>query len=81
MQIGMVRSMYLNSIIVDKNEITQTLSTGICIDHIVTIAFAPIAGFIWTNVGPQYIFFIASALSLINMYVAKAAPIGTATNN
>lgn len=81
MQIGMVRSMYLNSIIVDKNEITQTLSTGICIDHIVTIAFAPIAGFIWTNIGPQYIFFIASALSLINMYVAKVAPIGTATNN
>ena len=81
MQIGMVRSMYLNSIIVDKNEITQTLSTGISLDHIVTIMFAPIAGLIWTNVGPQYIFFIASALSLINMYVARVAPINTATNN
>ncbi|MGL6105869.1 MFS transporter [Romboutsia sp.] len=75
MQIGMVRSVYLNSIIVDKNEITQTLSTGISLDHIVTIAFAPIAGYIWTNVGPQYIFFIAATLSLINVYIAKVAKI------
>lgn len=75
MQIGMVRSMYLNSIIVDKNEITQTLTTGISLDHIVTIAFAPIAGYIWTNIGPQYIFFIAAGISLINVYIAKIAKI------
>lgn len=75
MQIGMVRSMYLNSIIVDKNEITQTLTTGISLDHIVTIVFAPIAGYIWTNIGPQYIFFIAAGISLINVYIAKIAKI------
>lgn len=81
MQIGMVRSMYLNSIIVDKSEMTQTLTTGVSLDHIVTIAFAPIAGYIWANIGPQYIFFIAAGVSLINVYIAKIAKIEEVTSN
>lgn len=81
MQIGMVRSMYLNSIIVDKSEMTQTLTTGVSLDHIVTIAFAPIAGYIWTNIGPQYIFFIAAGVSLINVYIAKIAKIEEVATN
>lgn len=81
MQIGMVRSMYLNSIIVDKSEMTQTLTTGVSLDHIVTIVFAPIAGYIWANIGPQYIFFIASGVSLINVYIAKIAKIEEGVTN
>jgi len=73
--IGVVRNIYLHSIAVDKSEITKTLSTGMGLDHIVTIFFAPLAGYIWTNIGPQYIFFFAAFLSLFNIVIAKKADI------
>ncbi|MDD2533160.1 MAG: MFS transporter [Eubacteriales bacterium] len=70
MQMGMVRNMYLRSIIVQSEDISPTLTLGQSLDHIVSITMAIIGGFIWTNVGPQYVFFIAAALSLGNWFVA-----------
>lgn len=49
---------------------TPTLSVGISLDHIVTIIFAVLGGIIWGAWGPQYIFFLAAGLSLVNLYVA-----------
>ncbi len=70
MQIGVVKSVYLKSIAVDPNEVTATLSTGISLDHMVAIVAAQISGLIWTNLGPQWVFFIAAFLSFGNLFVA-----------
>ena len=75
MHIGIVRSIYLNGIILDKNHMSQVLSTGIALDHVVTVCSAPLTGLVWTFIGPQYIFFIAAALSLINVYIASKVKI------
>jgi MFS family permease len=71
MQMGMIKTIYLRSISVDKSEITPTLSFGMSMDHIVSIICAYIGGIIWTTLGPQYIFFFAAAASFVNLAVAK----------
>lgn len=70
MQIGMVNSIYVRSITLDKNEVTSILSTGISLDHVFSIIAGVAGGFVWTNLGSQWVFFIAAALSLGNVYVA-----------
>ncbi|MFW5980901.1 MAG: hypothetical protein ACOCRB_02635 [Halanaerobiaceae bacterium] len=39
-------------------------------DHIVSILAANSGGYIWTNWGSQWVFFLAAVLSLGNLYVA-----------
>lgn len=69
-QFGMVRTLYLRSIAVDPSDITPTLSLGVSMDHFVSIICAYLGGIVWSLWGPQYIFFLAAALSLVNLYVA-----------
>lgn len=69
-QMGLVRTVYLGAIAVHPSDMTPTLSVGISLDHMVTIIFAPLGGLIWGVWGPQYIFFLAAGLSLVNLYVA-----------
>ncbi|WP_212692149.1 MFS transporter [Vallitalea guaymasensis] len=75
MQMGMVKTVYLRSIAVDMSDITPTLSMGISMDHVVSILCAYIGGIIWSAWGPQYIFFFAATLSLVNLFVAKKVQI------
>lgn len=70
MQIGMVNSIYLRSIAVDKDEITSTLSMGVSLDHIISIIAAMIGGYIWTKWGSHWVFFMAALFSLGNLYIA-----------
>ncbi len=69
-QMGLVRTVYLRSIAVKTSDITPNLSLGLSLDHIVSIVCAVLGGMIWTAWGPQYIFFLAASLSLVNLYVA-----------
>jgi predicted MFS family arabinose efflux permease len=70
MQIGMVKSIYLRSIAWNHDEVTSTLSMGISLDHVVSILAAIAGGYVWTQWGSQWIFFLAAAFSLGNLYVA-----------
>jgi MFS family permease len=70
MQIGMVNSIYLKSIAVDPAEVTSTLSTGISLDHFISITAALAGGVVWATWGSQWVFFLAAAFSLGNLYVA-----------
>ena len=70
MQIGMVNAIYLRSIALDEDEVTATLSTGVSLDHILSILAATAGGFVWQYWGSQWVFFIAAFLSLANIAVA-----------
>lgn len=70
MQIGMVKSIYLRSIAWDATEVTSTLSLGLSLDHVVTIVAALAGGYVWTYWGSQWVFFLAAAFSMGNLYVA-----------
>ena len=62
---------YLRSITPDPAEVTPALSTGLSIDHVVSIVCAYLGGLVWTNWGPQYVFLIALALSAVNLFVIR----------
>ncbi|MBF8982690.1 MFS transporter [Lutibacter sp. B2] len=70
-QMGMIRTIYLRSIALKTSDITPTLSLGLSLDHIVSIICAYLGGVVWSLWGPQYIFFLAASLSLVNLYVAS----------
>jgi hypothetical protein len=74
MQLGMIRTLYLRSIALDKSEISPTLSTGMSIDHVISIVSALLGGLAWAAWGPQYVFFIAAAMSFGNVVVAMRLP-------
>lgn len=76
-QIGLVRTVYLRTIAVKSSDITPTLSLGLSLDHVVTIFCAALGGMIWGIWGPQYIFFLAASLSLVNLYVAVKVQVPT----
>ncbi len=69
-QMGIIRTVYLRKIAVDTSDITPTLSLGISLDHVMSISFAVIGGFVWQTYGPQYIFYLVGTLSFINLFVA-----------
>lgn len=70
-QMGMIRTLYLRSILVELDDLTPTLSLGLSLDHFVSIICAYLGGVIWIAWGPQYIFFLAAALSFVNLFVAR----------
>jgi len=74
MQLGMIRVLYLRSIAVEQSEISPTLSTGMSLDHAISIICAFLGGLVWEAWGPQYVFFIAAVLALGNVMVAVRLP-------
>ncbi|SCI72589.1 Major Facilitator Superfamily [uncultured Clostridium sp.] len=70
MQFAVARTVYLRNIAETPEDIMPTLSTGISLDHLVSIAASALGGWIWYEWGYQYVFFIAAGLSLINMAAA-----------
>ncbi len=73
-QMGFIRTVYLNSIAHNKEEIVSTISFGISLDHVVSITCSYICGLIWTYFGPHYVFIFAASFSLINLTVAFLIP-------
>lgn len=69
-QMGIIRTVYLKKIAVDPQDITPTLSLGLSLDHVMSILFAVIGGFVWDAYGPQYIFYLVGTLSFVNLFVA-----------
>ncbi len=74
MQVGVVKSVYIREIADTPQEVTSVLSTGVSLDHVVSIFAAQISGLIWMSFGAQWVFFLASLLSLGNLFVAIKIP-------
>lgn len=69
-QMGIIRTVYLRKIAVDPADITATISMGISMDHVVSILCAWAGGLVWSIWGAKYVFYLAAALSLVNLWVA-----------
>ena len=71
-QFGMVRSVYMRSIAKAPEDVTPTLATGMALDHIVSIVSAIFCGFLWRELGPQYVFVFSGLLAVGYMLVARS---------
>ena len=69
---SMASSVYVQDIATDKEEVTATLSTGISVNHVISIAIALVGGFLWEKVGIEVLFSLSAFLGLMNTLYAAS---------
>jgi MFS family permease len=62
--VGMARSLYARSISTGRSELTSTLSTGISINHLISIIIALLGGLLWERMGIELLFTCAACFGL-----------------
>jgi MFS family permease len=67
---SMASNVYVRHISSNTEEITATLSTGISVNHIISIIIALLGGWIWKKAGIETLFTISAILGLINSIYA-----------
>jgi predicted MFS family arabinose efflux permease len=70
MSVSMARATYLQKIAVRPEDVTQTLTMAVTIDHIFSISVALAGGFIWIKWGYQYVFLMGAVIAMINTFSA-----------
>jgi predicted MFS family arabinose efflux permease len=70
LSVGMARATYLQKIAVRPEDVTQTLTMGVTIDHIFSISVALLGGFIWVTWGYQFVFLLGAAIAVLNFFSA-----------
>ncbi len=76
MSVGMARATYLKKIAVTPDDVPQTLTMGVTIDHIFSISIALVSGVIWEKVGYQYVFLLGAGIALANLFSASRVRTG-----
>ena len=71
--VGMARTSYLKRIAVDPNDLTPTLSLGVSIDHAVSMSLPALGGLLWMRYGYPYVFAVAAAISVVNIFLCNLA--------
>ena len=69
-QFNMVHSYMMRAIALDPSEVTQTLSVGLSVDHVMAIIASPVMGIIWHTWGVQYVFWLAAVSALFQVAAA-----------
>jgi predicted MFS family arabinose efflux permease len=67
---SMASNIYVQDIASDSEEITATLSTGVSVNHIISIAIALMGGWLWKIAGIEVLFSMSAILGLINSLYA-----------
>ena len=72
--VGMARSMYVKTISETKDEVTLTLSSGLSINHVVSIVIAISGGLLWQQLGIEGLFSIAAFFGLGAFFFSLSLP-------
>jgi predicted MFS family arabinose efflux permease len=67
---SMASNVYVQRIASSQEEITATLSTGISVNHVISIFIALMGGWIWKVTGIEVLFSLSAVLGLINSIYA-----------
>ncbi|MGJ4851171.1 MFS transporter [Bacillota bacterium Meth-B3] len=75
---SMASNVYVRDIADSPEEVVATLSTGVSVNHVISIFIALIGGWIWANVGIEVLFSLSAVLGIANsIYAATIKPIRT----
>jgi len=67
---SMASNVYVQRIASSKEEITATLSTGLSVNHIISVFIALLGGWIWKVTGIEVLFLMSAFLGLMNSVYA-----------
>jgi predicted MFS family arabinose efflux permease len=71
---AMATSIYVRDLSKDSDEITATLSTGLSINHLISILVAPLGGWVWIHWGVEWLFSFAAVMAVCNTLFAMTIP-------
>ena len=71
---AMATSIYVRDLSKNSDEITATLSTGLSINHLISIAAAPLGGWVWSRFGVEWLFSFAAVMAVCNTLFAMTIP-------
>jgi len=71
---SMAASVYVSRISDNKEEMTSTLSTGISINHLISVMIAFFGGFLWKSFGVEWLFTLAALMGVANSLFALTIP-------
>jgi len=74
-QASMAANVYVQDLSDNADEVKATISTGVSINHVITIFIALFGGWVWQTLGIELLFIISAILGLCNS--AYAATIKT----
>ena len=66
--------MYAKDVAANRDELTASLSSGISINHMVSICVAPLGGWVWMNYGVAFLFTFAALMAAANSLFALTIP-------
>jgi hypothetical protein len=66
----MATNVYVQDIASSQEELTATISTGISVNHVISILIALLGGFIWKQAGIELLFSCSAFLGLLNTLYA-----------
>ena len=69
---SLATNVYVQDIAKDSEELTSTLSTGISVNHLISIIIALLGGLIWQKVGIEVLFTLAALLGVANSIFAAS---------
>ncbi|MGA9109515.1 MAG: MFS transporter [Smithella sp.] len=70
MAVSMARATYLQKIAIAPEDVSQTLTMGVSIDHVFSVSIAVLGGFIWIKWGYQYVFLMGAVIAVVNFFSA-----------
>lgn len=68
--VEMARSTYVKKISDEPDEVVPTLSTGLSLDHVVSMTIPIFGGLIWASIGYQMVFICASLIAVMNLILS-----------
>ncbi|NPV56333.1 MAG: MFS transporter [Anaerolineae bacterium] len=71
--VGMARATYMKKIARNPEDIQASLTLGVTIDHVFSIAIALVGGVIWNSFGYPYVFLMGAVIAAVNFFVALRA--------
>ena len=71
---SLATNLYVRDISDNRDELTSTLSTGISINHLISICAARVGGWIWLRFGVGPLFAVAAVMAVFNTLCALAVP-------
>ena len=71
---SMATNIYAREISSSRDELTSTLSSGISVNHLISITIAPLGGWIWTRFGIETLFSLAALMAALNSLFALSLP-------
>jgi predicted MFS family arabinose efflux permease len=63
-------TVYVQDIADSREEVTATITTGISVNHLISVAIALLGGLIWKVLGIEMLFTMSALLGLINSIYA-----------